>query len=137
MGSLSAKNASEKFSRLGTFNVLHHLDVCEPLNEHISGLRHQQYKWYGLAISLTYPRGMGTVYSLLPVAADASRGEGQMGAAVFIVVYFALQRRFELCIPRNQTARPCSQFPYLYILYSQDLSTYSATANFRYSIFVV
>ena len=26
-----------------------------------------------------------------------------------------LQRRFELCIPGNQTARPCSQFPYSYV----------------------
>jgi hypothetical protein len=26
-----------------------------------------------------------------------------------------LQRRFELCIPRNQAAGPCSQFPYSYI----------------------
>ncbi len=32
-----------------------------------------------------------------------------------------LQRRFELCVPRNQTARPCSQFPYrsTYICCSQ------------------
>ncbi len=27
----------------------------------------------------------------------------------------SLRRRFELCIPRNQTARPCSKFPYSYI----------------------
>ncbi len=37
-----------------------------------------------------------------------------------------LQRRFKLCVPRNQTGRPCSQFPYSYIcerfIYSQDRS---------------
>jgi hypothetical protein len=27
-------------------------------------------------------------------------------------VQHTLQRRFELCVPRNQIARPCSQFPY-------------------------
>ncbi len=45
----------------------------------------------------------------------------------------AQQRRFELCIPRNQTARPCSQFPFhtsvndLYI--SQDRYIYFAAAK--------
>ncbi len=39
-----------------------------------------------------------------------------------------VQRRFELCIPRNQTARPDSHFPYSYIcerfVYFQDRSWY-------------
>jgi hypothetical protein len=43
----------------------------------------------------------------------------------------ALQRRFELCIPRNQTVRPCSPFHTsvsdLYI--SQDRSTYFSAAK--------
>jgi hypothetical protein len=39
-----------------------------------------------------------------------------------------VHRRFELCIPRNQTARPCSQVPYSCIcewfIYYLDRSTY-------------
>jgi hypothetical protein len=39
-------------------------------------------------------------------------------------VQHTLQRRLELCISRNQTARPCSQFEYSYIceriIHSQD-----------------
>jgi hypothetical protein len=43
-------------------------------------------------------------------------------------MYSTLQRSFELCIPRNKTARPYSQFPYSDIcerfMYSQDRSTF-------------
>ncbi len=35
--------------------------------------------------------------------------------SAFTLSPYALQRRFELCIPRNQTARPCSQIPHSYI----------------------
>jgi hypothetical protein len=45
----------------------------------------------------------------------------------------ALQRRSDLCFPRNQTVRPRSQFPYSSIcerfIYSQDRSTYFAAAK--------
>jgi hypothetical protein len=43
-------------------------------------------------------------------------------------VQHTLQRRLELCVPKNQTARPCSQFPFSYIrerfIHSQDRPTY-------------
>ncbi len=65
----------------------------------------------------------------------------------------ALQRIFELCIPRNHTARPCSQFPYSYICILWAIYIFPGLvhlfcchavsllgiffSNFRYSFFTV
>jgi hypothetical protein len=44
------------------------------------------------------------------------------------IIYCILQTRSDLCIPRNETVRPRSQFPHSCIreriIYSQDQSTY-------------
>jgi hypothetical protein len=58
---------------------------------------------------------------------EEGRGEG---------LFAALQKRFDLCIPRNETVRPCSQFPHSCIcerfIYFHDRSTYFAATKYEY-----
>ncbi len=43
-----------------------------------------------------------------------------------MLICYTLQTRSKICIPRNETARPCSQFSYIFerVIYSHDCCTY-------------